>query len=321
MSHNQLSIGIAGLGRHAMRVHLPTVNNSPYFSLSAVASKYQQNISSGILSTGEVKCYPDYLTMIKSTNIDAVIISTSNNLHGPLTIEALTHGKHVLCEKPLSWKNEEIEEISKLLCNKKLILACGFMYRHHPLYNFIKEEVSNTDPHEIIARFHYPPLEDTAIRSRKDLGGGALLDIGCYILDVAEFLLPDAPSQIEYRHEINNKTLCDISGQISIANGKNKLYGSFSQSQPRNQQLQVWSEHVGIESSSPFLIPRTKQVTAVKTLADGTRTTQTFPACNLYQAQIDLFGESIFAGRILPPLTSGINNAKSLASLHNMIQN
>ncbi len=317
----EISIGLIGFGKHARKVHLPCLESSDSCKLFGIASRFRDSIQKNT----DYKLYNDYHELIKSPDIDAVIISTSNDLHGALTIEALNHGKHVLCEKPLSWKEEEIKEIERLSGSEKLILATGFMYRNHPLYEYIDKEILGNEPTEITTRFHYPPVSDENIRSIKSLGGGGLLDIGCYIIDLAEYLLKSSEFSINYWHEINSKNSCDVKGELVIRHGRNVLYGSYSQLMPRSQQLQLWTPESGIECSSPFLIPRMKKLQAKQLQTKGTSrenksTPILFPPCNTYQIQLELFIKSILSGKLLAPLTSGITNAKILANLQQMIK-
>lgn len=321
MSNSIISLGLLGFGSHARTVHLPCISESKECSLLGIASSFSNNFKSNESLSSNFKVYDDYLKLIEDNNIEAVIISTSNNLHGKLTIEALKAGKHVLCEKPLSWSLDEIKEIEQLIKDSRLILCTGFMYRNHPSNIFIKDQIKDYSSLEIISRMHYPELSINNIRSNKDKGGGALLDIACYMIDLLQFYTNNESDKFElqYKYQINHKTNCDLMGELFYSNKNTSFYSSFSQKMPKSQFLNISSEKQCIISDSPFLIPRNKKVIIKKIDLNGKKKDINFEAYNHFQIQLELFLKSIQSNKLLPPLTMGISNAKMLAKLYSKL--
>jgi predicted dehydrogenase len=326
LTNKKLSIGLAGLGQHARKIHIPVIDQSPFFTLGGIASRFRTNSRNLPSDSKAVPVFEDYDDLLNSPEIDAIIISTANHLHGPLTIRALENGKHVLCEKPLSWKIHEIDKISQLLQSSKLILATGFMYRHHELYELLRDIFQKSPPREIIARIQYSGISDANIRCQKALGGGALLDIGCYLIDLGDFLLNQTDEirgekiSWDYHYETNPQTGCDTNGILKFNFKGTCFYGSFSQNLPRNQHLQIWTKDSGLNCDTPFLIPRNKKVYLRKSSLNGNSDSITVTPCNVFERQLGVFSASILEGKLLPPLTDGLDNSRALAELYSMIK-
>jgi D-xylose 1-dehydrogenase (NADP+, D-xylono-1,5-lactone-forming) len=106
-------------------------------------------------------------------------------------MRAIAAGKHVLCEKPYSRRAEEVEEAFGAAEQRGVVLMEAFMYRHHPQIQRVTELVANGAIgrlHLIRAAFSFALADDTNIRARPELDGGALMDVGCYCVSGARLL-------------------------------------------------------------------------------------------------------------------------------------
>jgi predicted dehydrogenase len=123
--------------------------------------------------------------MLADPDIEAVYISLPNNMHVEWSIKSLEAGKHVLVEKPFSRHPDEVEAAFDAADRAGLLLSEAFMYRHNPQTKRAKELVASGAIGElrlVRAAFSFPLYDETNIRLRPELEGGAMMDVGCYTL-------------------------------------------------------------------------------------------------------------------------------------------
>ncbi|GAI09663.1 unnamed protein product, partial [marine sediment metagenome] len=129
-----------------------------------------------------------------------VYIPLPNHLHVPWTIKALNAGKHVLCEKPIGLSAAEAQKLldaARKFTHQKVMEA--FMYRHHPQWQWAKKKVSEGKIGElrtIQTFFSYYNADPDNIRNKADIGGGGLMDIGCYCISLSRFIFGAEPWRV-----------------------------------------------------------------------------------------------------------------------------
>jgi predicted dehydrogenase len=142
-----------------------------------------------------------YEAVIDDPDIDAVYIPLPNSLHGRWTLAALDAGKHVLCEKPFTANAEEAATVAaaadKAATDSGLVVVEAFHYRYHPLAHRMREIVENGE----LGRLHHietwlcaPIANKSDIRYQFELAGGAMMDMGCYVVHMARMLGGEEPS-------------------------------------------------------------------------------------------------------------------------------
>jgi xylose dehydrogenase (NAD/NADP) len=128
-----------------------------------------------------------YEAVLEDREVDAVYIPLVNSLHREWSLRALAAGKHVLCEKPLAMNAAEAEEMANAAQHEGLHLMEAFMYRFHPRIRAFVEGLH--DPMYVHARFGFHLDSPQDFRLQSPLGGGALLDVGCYTVNVTRWIL------------------------------------------------------------------------------------------------------------------------------------
>lgn len=134
---------------------------------------------------GVVTAYGSYLELCQDPKIDIVYIGTINSTHYENARIALNHNKHVLVEKPIALKVEEINNLFDLAKSKNLFLMEGMWSRCIPLFHKIGEIINDNVLGAVISVCSTFPSSSYYRVERvntKDLGGGGLYDIGCYPL-------------------------------------------------------------------------------------------------------------------------------------------
>jgi predicted dehydrogenase len=158
-------------------------------------------------SHGIPRIYRGYEPLLEDPEIEAVYVPLPNHLHHPWTLRALESGKHVLCEKPLARNASEAEEMSRTAEVSGRALMEAFMYRFHPRSLRVKsllEDGRIGEPRLLHASFCFRMQEETLEagrepRLRPGMGGGALLDVGCYGVSVSRWLLGREPAAVQAR--------------------------------------------------------------------------------------------------------------------------
>ena len=131
--------------------------------------------------------------MLDDREVDAVYIPLVNSLHREWTLRALAAGKHVLCEKPLAMNAAEAEEMAGAADRARLHLMEAFMYRFHPRTRAFVESVRH--PLHTNAWFGFTLSDPSNYRARASFGGGALLDVGCYVVSATRWILGE-PNEV-----------------------------------------------------------------------------------------------------------------------------
>ena len=174
--------GVLGNAWIARDFMIPALERSEICELAAVASrsKFPAEIAPNAVH------YDSYEALLNDPTIEAIYVPTPNALHKKWTIEALNHGKHVLCEKPIACTAAEAQEmIAAAEKNGKLLME-AFMYRYGGKFRKMMEILDSGVLGKIKAvQGSHGYTLDWASPAREDpkLGGGCLYDVGCYVVD------------------------------------------------------------------------------------------------------------------------------------------
>jgi xylose dehydrogenase (NAD/NADP) len=187
-------LSTANIGR---RMVLPAIQRSSNGELLAVASRDASTAAALASELGIPLAYAAYEELLADPSVEAVYIPLPNSLHREWAIKALAAGKHVLCEKPLALDAAECAEMIAAARQHGVLLMEAFMYRFHPQTARVLELVRTGaigEPRLIHAAFTFRVTNPANIRLRPELGGGALMDVGCYCVNVARTLFGAEPT-------------------------------------------------------------------------------------------------------------------------------
>ena len=157
----------------------------------AVASRDVERAEAYARERGIERAYGSYEELLADTDVEAVYISLPNSLHIEWSIRALEAGKHVLCEKPLSRRPEDVERAFDVAEQSDRLLMEAFMYRHNPQTAKLEELVGEGAIGRlrlVRAAFSFPLAEAENVRLDASLDGGGLMDVGCYCISGARLL-------------------------------------------------------------------------------------------------------------------------------------
>jgi predicted dehydrogenase len=175
----------------------------------AVASRDAPRAQTYARDHGIPKAYGSYQALLEDDDLNAVYVSLPNSLHVEWTLRALEAGKHVLCEKPLSRRPNEIERLFDLADSKGLVLSEAFMWRHHPQTKRLAALANEGAVGRLrlvraafgfqLASVHGP----SDARFDPELDGGALMDVGCYCVNAIR-LLAGEPERVHGEQAIGD---------------------------------------------------------------------------------------------------------------------
>ena len=170
---------------------IPGAHASDKVELVAVASRDQARADAYAREWQIPRGYGSYEALLADPEIEAVYISLPNTLHCEWSIKAMEAGKHVLCEKPLSRNPDEVVAAFDAAERTGMLMSEAFMWRHNPQTTKLKELVDGGAIGElrlIRSVFSYSLYDESNIRLRTDVDGGALMDVGCYCVSGSRLL-------------------------------------------------------------------------------------------------------------------------------------
>src|SRR3990172_516951 len=192
----RLRWGILGAASIAVRRVMPAIARSRAGMLYAVASRDQRRAEEIAGRFGIPHVYGAYEALLADREVDAVYIPLPNNLHRPWTERAAAAGKHVLCEKPLGVTAEDAAAMVAACAMRGVVLQEAFMYRYHPQIDRLRgllREGAIGAPWLVRAWFSFTTGSGN-IRLDPTLGGGGLLDVGCYAVNISRLVLGEPVS-------------------------------------------------------------------------------------------------------------------------------
>ena len=196
---------------HINRLVLAGARESEQVDVIAVASRDQARAEAYAREQGIERAYGSYEAILADPDVEAVYISLPNSLHVEWSIHALEAGKHVLCEKPLDRRPEEVERAFDAADRAGRILAEAFMWRHNPQTAKLLELVGSGAIGQlrlVRSAFSFSLDEPENVRLAADLDGGALMDVGCYCVSGSR-LLGGEPESV-YGEQVSGESGVDV---------------------------------------------------------------------------------------------------------------
>ena len=214
--------GVLGTANIARGCTIPGMQLADNCELYAIAGRDKEKAESFMEKFGFQKAYGSYEELLTDPEIQVVYIPLPNHLHREWVIKALKAGKHVLCEKPLALNEEQEKEMFETANENGVHLMEAYAYLHSPYIQSLKKDVFSGvigDVDYIETAFLTQGYEDD-IRIYKEMGGGAMYDLGCYCTTMILSLIDSSPEYVKAVAEYNEHG-ADIatSAIVRFANG------------------------------------------------------------------------------------------------------
>ncbi len=309
---SKLRWGILGAAKIAREKVIPAMQRGTHCDVAALASRDGEKARKTADSLHIARAYGSYEKLLADPDVDAVYIPLPNHLHVPWTIKALEAGKHVLCEKPIGLDAAEARHLADAAArHPQLKVMEAFMYRHHPQWQRTKELVDSGAVGELRAiqsTFAYFNDDPRNVRNQADIGGGGLMDIGCYCISLARFLFGREPERVAGTMKIHPDLRIDVltSGTLDFGIGTSTFICS-TQMAP-HQHVDVFGTTGKIAIDIPFNAPPDRPTTIHHTSDNRTRTI-TLEKADQYTIQGDLFSQAVLNDTPVPtPIHDAVSN-------------
>ena len=293
---------------------IPAMQKSVYCDIQALASRSLEKAKALAAKLKIPRTFGSYEELLECAEIDAVYIPLPNHLHVPWSIKALEAGKHVLCEKPIALSAAEAQtllESSKKHPNLKIMEA--FMYRHHPQWQKARQLVDSGEIgslQTIQSFFSYYNIDPDNIRNMADIGGGGLMDIGCYTISLARFIFDAEPQRVCGLMEYDPKLEVDRITSAILDFGRGTSTFTCATQLAPYQRVNIFGTRGRIEIEIPFNAPPDQPCRMWCRTQDQTQEIS-FPICDQYTIQGDLFSKAILNDMDVPtPLEDAVANMK-----------
>lgn len=292
-------LSTAKIGREHV---IPAIQAGANCTVAAIASRDIDRARQTAQTLSIPKAYGAYEELLADQAIQAVYNPLPNHLHIPWSIKAAEAGKHVLCEKPIALTADEARPLLDICRQNGVLLMEAFMYRLHTQWITAKQMVKDGKIGTLKAVqtfFSYMNREAGNIRNNAEIGGGGLMDIGCYPISVARFLFDAEPTRVLALIERDPDFKTDVltSGMMAFEAGQ-AAFTCSTQLTPY-QRVNIFGTAGRIEILIPFNAPETTPTT-IRYEAHGKIEYLEIAVCNQYQAQAELFSQAILDGTSVP---------------------
>lgn len=260
-----IRVGILGCASIARRSLAPALLKHKEFQLVAVASRSADKAQSFISSLEPTLCEPKgvractYGELIISGDVDLIYCPLPTGMHYEWVGRSLKAGKHVLCEKSLATNFKEVEHLVDIARENKRFLMESFQFRFHAQNLYAKELLARDaigPLRQVVVRFGIPPFPEGAsnIRYSAELGGGALLDNGAYVVKCATYLLGRDIDVLAAMSGGHNPSLgnVDLTGSIMMRAGDVAIQASYGFDHFYQNGYEIWGKDGKISTVRAF---------------------------------------------------------------------
>ena len=298
--------GILSTANIGMQKVTPAIQQSPSSEVTAIASRDHVKARQAANRLGIEKAYGSYEELFADPDIDAIYNPLPNHLHVPMTLAAARAGKHVLCEKPIALSAAQAEELRQVPAN--IIVLEAFMVRFHPQWARAREIIRSGELGEvraINAVFTYFNDDPANVRNQADIGGGGIMDIGCYPITAARYLFEGEPRRVVSLVERDQQFGTDRLASVLADFGQGRQLNFICSTQAAgHQRVQVLGSKAKLEITIPFNAPpneRTAITIDIGAPFDGSLARrEILPAVDQYTEQAEAFAQAVLGAAPLP---------------------
>jgi predicted dehydrogenase len=320
---NKVRWGILSTAAIGIKKVIPGMQKGNWVEVAAIASRDQRKAEDAARTLGIPKAYASYEDLLADPQIEVIYNPLPNQLHVPWSIRAAEAGKHVLCEKPLSLTVAEARDLLAVRERTGVKIGEAFMVRTHPQWLRARELAvsGRIGPlRSALGFFSYFNNNPKNIRNIPECGGGGLMDIGCYPVNTSRFMFGEEPLRVLGLVERDPQMRIDrlTSAILEFPSGQS-IFTCSTQLVPY-QRSQFFGTKGRIEIEIPFNAPIDRPT---RIFVDDGRdvfgtgiTTETFPICDQYTIQGDVFSRAVRGdGEVPVSLEDAVKNMAVIEAL------
>ena len=281
---------------------VPAIHAARGGCLAAIATRSPEKAADFSSIVPGLEVYSSYEALLNDASIDAIYVPLPNYLHVEWCRRAIEAGKHVLCEKPIAMRADEIDELIRLRDRSGLLLAEAFMIVHHPQWQYTKSlyqsgVIGNLKLVDSV--FSYDNRAVDNIRNRPETGGGGLRDIGVYTMGSVRFVTDEEPDKLELVSiELENDV--DVFAHVSADFPGFHFSSVTSMRMWPRQEMNFHGDKGMIRLSAPFNAGVYSEARVELHRPELELSLRRFPGVNQYVLQVESFNNCIETGETFP---------------------
>jgi predicted dehydrogenase len=302
MAKDAIVWGILGAAKINDKVVVP-IHNAPKCRVKGIASRNLEKARQAAAKYGLAVAYESYEALLADPEIDAVYIPLPNHIHMEWAIKSVEAGKHVLCEKPIGLDAGQAGQLIAARDKSGRYIQEAFMVRTHPQWLKVRsliEEGVIGELRAVSGGFTYYNTDPHNIRNQNDIGGGGLLDIGCYPITTSRFVIGHEPRRVVALLERDPIFGVDRLGSVVMDFDGIQASFFYSTQIYNYQRMQFHGTKGRIEVEIPFNAPNdrpTRLLVSERTSAGvDTERWLEIPVCDQYGVAAAVFAEAILSG-------------------------
>ncbi len=311
--------GVLSTADIGMKKVTPAIQRAANCEVVAIASRDLARSEAAAAELGIPTPLGSYEALLGSTDVDAVYIPLPNHMHMEWTIAAAEAGKHVLCEKPLALTSADAQAMVDACSAAGVKFMEAFMYRLHPSWVHVRELLAAGaigDLRTVHTRFSYFNDDSGNIRNQPEAGGGALMDIGCYAVNLSRMVFGGEPTGVSAAIRRDPRFGTDILTSALLEFGDRFATFTASTQSADDQKVNLVGTEGRIEIEIPFNIPPDRPSRIFVTPSEGETATITFPVADPYTVQAELFARAVLEDTPVPtPPEDGVANMQVIEAI------
>jgi predicted dehydrogenase len=314
---NPVRIGILGTARVAPAALIKPAAKNAEVVVAAVAARDGARAEDFAAKHGIAKSFDSYEALIADPDVDAVYNPLPNALHGRWTRAALEAGKHVLCEKPFMANAVEARQIADLAAQSDRVVMEAFHYRYHPFAARVEQIIASGELgtlQRVEAADCYWLRNKSANAYNYSLGGGSLMDLGSYVVDMLRTFGGSTPEVVSAQAKLRGPQVDRaMTAELRFAGGHTgRLHCSLWSKTPPHYTAKIIGDRgqLRLHPITPY------QQFSVRS-ADGNRVERFFKARPTYEYQLEAFAAAVLRGEpVKTTAAEGVENMTVIDAIY-----
>ncbi|MBN1311399.1 MAG: Gfo/Idh/MocA family oxidoreductase [Anaerolineae bacterium] len=312
-------LSTANIGRQRV---IPAIQGSHNGIVEAIASRGIERAQKAAAEMSIPRAYGSYEELLADPDIDAIYNPLPNHMHATWSIKAAEAGKATLCEKPFASDATEAQQMVDVFKKRNILLAEAFMYRFHPRTRRVKQLVDEgvVGKIQIIqASFSFlmtPERRASDIRLKKEMAGGALMDVGCYCVNVIRLMTGEEPERATASAKWADSGVdMNLAGTLEFPSGALAHFGCGFDA-VFNSSYEIRGDEGRILVETGFVAPPDGEQ-VIHIWQGDVHEKITIPGADHYQLMVEDFADALLDGR--PPRydpQDGVKNMRVLDRLY-----
>lgn len=319
----KLRWGVLSTANIGLKKVIPAMRRGEHTQVIAIASRDLDKARRAASALNIPSAYGSYEELLADPQVDAIYNPLPNHLHVPWTTRAAEAGKHVLCEKPIAMDAAQAKTLLAVRDRAGVKIGEAFMIRSYPQWLRLGEllrEGRIGDLRLVTGVFSYFNVNPANIRNILEIGGGALMDIGCYLVHASRFAFGRQPLRVVAAIDRDPAMRTDrlTSALMDFETG-HATFTCSTQLIPY-QKVHFLGTRGRIEIEIPFNAPPDRPtrifIDSSGDLTGSGIVSETFPVSDQYTMQAEAFARAVWENSELPvSLEDSIGNMAVIDAL------